>query len=380
MDITFHYFAVKTVAIKAGFKEDEAQRIATYSQYIDDYDWIAYRDCKNLPKYIKESNEYDLYIPNWWTANLNFNTATTGFSTIIDYAWLLLSSSQKFNVSAFHFIPRDKNYNPEVRTSPALIGDGSIISNMLIIARENFKTEDRKKVLMRIGMLLHTFADTYAHQLFSGYNSHINDIKVTKVINNINNQDISEIAINEINNYTEIMLQNVSHLPEAQNGLPYIGHMWAGNIPDSTNLSFEMKYKSTLQSDHDKTYFRNNTSTFITACKHILNFLRSCLGKTDIEEEEWEPFAENLKKGFLYEYPKENIENNLANHWKYIFEENTYFYSKNAVEDNFYLKNNENISTESILGTNYTEEFYNYNCLADEHLIYMYGKKPRKVK
>jgi len=43
VDISFHYFAVKTLALEAGFNNDEAQRIATFSQYVDDYNaYISY--------------------------------------------------------------------------------------------------------------------------------------------------------------------------------------------------------------------------------------------------------------------------------------------------------------------------------------------------
>lgn len=38
MDLNFHYFAVKTIARDAGFCENDAQLIAAYSQFIDDYD------------------------------------------------------------------------------------------------------------------------------------------------------------------------------------------------------------------------------------------------------------------------------------------------------------------------------------------------------
>lgn len=38
MDITFHYFAVKTLALEAGFPGAEAQRLAAFSQFVDDFD------------------------------------------------------------------------------------------------------------------------------------------------------------------------------------------------------------------------------------------------------------------------------------------------------------------------------------------------------
>ena len=43
MDISFHYFAVKTVAFAAGFSEAEAQRIAEFSQFINDFNWYTLR-------------------------------------------------------------------------------------------------------------------------------------------------------------------------------------------------------------------------------------------------------------------------------------------------------------------------------------------------
>lgn len=382
MDITFHYFAVKTLAVQAGFSNDDAQRIATYSQYIDDFNWIMYIDCKNLPHDIKESDKYDLYVSSYLT-HLNFNPPTSGFETIIDYIWLLNSNAQKFDVSPFHFIPKEKNrYSPEIRTVPAKIGDGSIISSMLHAARLNYisaKIDAREKALMRIGMLLHTFADTYAHQLFTGYNSWANNVEVTKVIDNITNKNITEEAIYEINEHTDKILQNISSY-ELDGDFLNIGHMWAKHVPDLTNVSFELLYKSTKDSKRDSIYSRNNTETFITASKHILNFLRNCLTKEDVIEIEWKPFAEKLKKGFLYQFPKKNIEEKLAKHWKSIFNNVQYSYSKKEVESTFYLDDcgDSEDKPSSPLGINYSPEFYNYTRLADEHLIYMYGNRPRK--
>ncbi len=37
MNIDFHYYTVKTIAFYAGFSLEEAQDIAFYSQYVDDY-------------------------------------------------------------------------------------------------------------------------------------------------------------------------------------------------------------------------------------------------------------------------------------------------------------------------------------------------------
>lgn len=133
MDITFHYFAVKTLARKAGFSEEEAQRIATYLEFIDDFNWSVYLDCKNIPEYIKNDVSYDLYVFSFLVHNKNFNPATTGFSGIVDMATLLLERMQRFTVSPFHFIPPSiAEIAKDTRTVPAVVGNGSIISSQVI--------------------------------------------------------------------------------------------------------------------------------------------------------------------------------------------------------------------------------------------------------
>ena len=37
MDKNFHYYAVKVIATLAGFRPDEAQIIAQFSQFVDDF-------------------------------------------------------------------------------------------------------------------------------------------------------------------------------------------------------------------------------------------------------------------------------------------------------------------------------------------------------
>lgn len=61
MDITFHYFAVKTLALEAGFPGAEAQRLAAFSQFVDDFDRRGSLYCGNVPRYIRLSRDHDLY-------------------------------------------------------------------------------------------------------------------------------------------------------------------------------------------------------------------------------------------------------------------------------------------------------------------------------
>lgn len=381
MDITFHYFAVKTLARKAGFDETEAQRIAIYSEYIDEFDWITYLDCKNLPEYIKNSSDHDLYLPSVTTLNMNFNPAMTGFIGIIDMAFLALERTQKFTVSPFHFIPPSiAQIAKDVRTVPAVVGDGSLISNVVIDARNALLAgeEPRQLSLMRLGMTLHTFADTYAHQLFSGYDSWVNDVKVVSVTDNITNADLTQ----QVNAMIEQDMERAEKYRAESNVsfLPCIGHMWAGHTPDLTNVSFEMSYKSSNRRGYDRTYVRSNTETFVTASRHILNFLLSCRGQDVISERDWASFADRLAEAFLFPFPETNTEVELVAHWNHVFPEYDYAYSKDAVEQGFYLANaTESDAVDSPFGKKYTEEFYRYNFLADDLLIRMYGSNCRRA-
>ena len=378
MDITFHYFAIKTLARKAGFEEDEAQAVAVYSQFIDDFNWIKYIRCLNIPDYIKNDADCDLYISNKLNP-MNFNPAMTGFIGYIDMAFLALTRTQKFTVSPFHFIvPSLNQIDANVRTVPAVVGDGSLISDVILDARDKLlaQDEDRYISLMRLGMVLHTFADTYAHQLFSGYNSWVNDVEVTRVTDNVTKRDLTKQVRNEIE-------ENVRAVKQAQNAggdnalLPSIGHMWAGHTPDLTNLSFEMNFKSSEHvNGYDRTYARSNTETFVTACKHILNLLLSCLGKEDVSDNDWAEFSRRLADAFLFNFPDKDVENTLAVHWQAIFPEYQYHYSKTEVESRFLIANSS--ADENAFGKNYSDIFYSYNYLADELLIRMYGSAPRK--
>lgn len=376
MDINFHYFAVKTLARYAGFEEDEAQRISVYSQFIDDFNWITYLDCKNIPAYIKNDADCDLHRPSLLTLNMNFNPTMTGFYNHADYAFLYLERSQKFTVSPFHFIPRNIAFiSKDSRTTPALVGDGSIISDLLLEAKAALFAgeEPRDRSLMRIGMCLHTFADTYAHQLFSGYESWVNDVKISNVINNVTGNDITETVMCQTN---EMLKQD----PNID--VPAIGHARADHTPDLTFVSFTMDYK---RDKKDKArslhHTRSNTTEFLIAARHILNYLRGCLNLEAVTEAEWERLADRISNVFLIPYTDKTTIQTFVNNWHNAFPEYAYNYNREDVEASFRLANDESSTEEpnSPLGKSYTEEFYRYNYIADKVLIKMYGPKPRNA-
>ena len=90
MDINFHYFAVKTIARFAGFSENEAQRIAGYSQFVDDYNPFLNYTFETIPDFMLGETALVSKSDGGYT----LKTIQTGFPQTIDYAPLFFSSNQ----------------------------------------------------------------------------------------------------------------------------------------------------------------------------------------------------------------------------------------------------------------------------------------------
>nr|WP_314461242.1 DUF6765 family protein [uncultured Clostridium sp.] len=390
MNISFHYFAVKTLARKAGFDEISAQQIAVFSQFIDDYNAYLYRRYSNVPDWAKQA-PYDMYISSW-TTPFNFNPVTTGFWDWMDLATLVTPRSQKFTVSPFHFIPSSHQSMTENdnRTFPATLNDGTIISDHLNLAKNEFinaaAETDRMNALMLIGSRLHTFADTYAHQLFSGYNEKCNNVTLVQVINNMTGED-------ETNKYNTLVYGFLQKMQDILQGhQPAIGHMMIEHIPDYPWISFTMNYP--LPDGGTGTHTRSNTSEFVRASKEIMDYLRSCLNLPPISGTDWEQFTDKLVLGFFFDetlYSDEGVLiRELVKHWSSIFGQDgcLYSYDRHALFDGiiggYSSRNSSNESLEMNNNINsifpaMSDAFYFYNAYADHLLVELYGSQPRSA-
>lgn len=390
MDIAFHYFAVKSLAVLGGFPDEDAQIIASYSQMVDDFDYTAYWNCTNVPDYIKNNPKYDLCVAGGF-----FNPAQTGFLCdgllgYTDYVNLVLERFQKFTCTPFHFIYEERRHigSKEYRVVPATLNNGSIISNMLIEARKAYRAAEYgskawRKALMTIGVLLHIFADTVAHQMFSGFNANVNMMELVSVTNNITGQD-------ETKKYNSIIVKFLKQLKNWAPAItPAIGHMMLEHVPDLTHLSFTMKYKDA--GGREYTYSRSNTSEFIKISKEILNFLLSCNGQGEVPESHWSIYREQLREYFLTDISGDSNEEAVVAHLKKVWNVSrcTYHYSSKEIKKSFVINTAplpEQVDTDGIpeglaplCSTKASDDFYTYNVIADEILISLYGDHPRRL-
>jgi hypothetical protein len=139
LNIEFHYYAVFFLARRAGFDEDDSRLLAQSSQYVDDAIVpYAVHDGEGAP----------------------YRTITTQNYVFWDEA---ISSSVYL---PFHFIPGDPERAARERrdreANPFIVTPDSPLARELLI--DALKSGD----LFRAGIALHAYADTWAHQHFSG--------------------------------------------------------------------------------------------------------------------------------------------------------------------------------------------------------------------
>jgi hypothetical protein len=217
MEKDFHFFVTYALANKAGFSDDDSYIIAYASQYVDDNNEIQYPKKGALPQFpfgIKSNGGF-------------FRPVMTQSMSVKS----LVYEIQKFVYVPFHFLPGDNNrpingkYN-KYSTTPDSQN-----------ARKILKTALTSGDLYRIGIALHTFADTWSHQNFTGYEEDWN---------------------------------SVFHWRNPFKALaPDIGHADVGHLADEI---------STTWNDYrfDKPYRkRNNQEIALQACKRIFQELRS---------------------------------------------------------------------------------------------------------
>ena len=234
-------------------------------------------------------------------------------------------------------------------------------------------------------MLMHTFADTYAHQLFSGYNESCNSVKLNSVFNNITQEDESEKYAFWVNEWI-LKIEKI-----LKTKLPAIGHMVIAHVPDLTHISCEMGYQD--RSGAKRVHARSNTSTFAVVCQKLYRYMRMVLGEEVPARADWDDLAVRLSAGFLFD-AAEVLEKGekeavpaLIRHWSVVFPEYSYSYDSEAIKKRFVQSASAADSEELIavvdgreangLIYRFTDEFYKFNLFADQHLIELYGPSPR---
>jgi len=311
MNINYHYFTVKVLAVKAGFFEDDAQIIASYSQFVDDFDIYAPRFFSNVPDFARY---LATKVPFGWM----FYPVTTGFNSFFDYVRLSSETNQRRILIPFHFITQDpitviKQDRREYRVKPVTTDGNSLLNNLLAGARNLYRQTANRENTIRIGALLHIFADTYSHQRFSGFWNWENHAYLFDAKDNRDDKNITS-----------------SYSPNKYYYAPSIGHPNVSTAPDDSYVSFTVNQK--VEKDekfpYEAYYSRNNTLEFLNASREILNYLRSCRNLGKIDDNAWNDLTDSLKRGLL---TSDTDVKTLQTHWSGIFQDISFHYDKDNI-------------------------------------------------
>jgi hypothetical protein len=162
MKIDAHYYAVLAFCRACGFDKESACTVACASQFVDD----AKINHLVIEGHIPHDVQYDVIdgrpsFFNMATCHSYTRIKTFNYSAMIN------------NTAAFHFVPGCKG-NHFIRKLSCTEAGPVILS----ILKEALLQDD----LVKFGMVLHAWADTFSHQGFSGLLSKVNDIEQVQIL------------------------------------------------------------------------------------------------------------------------------------------------------------------------------------------------------
>ncbi|MDR1576097.1 MAG: hypothetical protein LBS37_08850 [Treponema sp.] len=255
MNINYHYFTVKTLARFAGLREGDAQYVAHFSQQVDDFIMNAPFVVKGaVPDFFEQNGLAENIGNNAWI----FLPCPTGFNLLNEIS----HDYQRHAMMPFHFITPEPLGDMESRGGldrskyrclNAEDKNAALINRLAESAVNEAKPGDLKS-LMNLGMMFHTFADTYSHVFFSGLHGWENQAAIQSA------EKASKEALSE---FERLMFKT----------LPSIGHANAGHTPDICDYSITLIMKKNENERLEPLVVRNNSVFFTSCSKNILKML-----------------------------------------------------------------------------------------------------------
>ncbi len=273
---------------KTGFSPEDAQIIAYASQFVDDA-----VDHKKM----KVNGHLEILSKRF--SGDTFNPVCSAHRGLQFLKGFKEDVQNKIYIP-FHFL-HDLESDKDKSGSCIVKSNGKLAKKLVLLAQTELSKstgEQRVLGLVRLGIALHVYSDTWAHQNFSGRH-------------NPKENDIDNIEI-----FEEGKWKRISRFSQLEyNALPDIGHAEAASFPDQSHLKWRYKKLST-----DKTHERNNTQLFIEAAENIFNLFIGV--QTDIS---WTNIRTKLFECFSFE--TDSIDNKFKKFQK-IFPEIGFFYDE----------------------------------------------------
>lgn len=236
MQIDFHHAVTYVTARIAGFLASDASTIAYAAQYVDDATNSGTIVFSNGALYTRISSAHKSIDP------LNLSAVEDRL------VW-----------APFHFLPGG---DPEVETdkyvSKLVCAPNSKIAQQMLDAA--FAGKTKKNKLHRLGIALHVYADTWAHQGFAGI---VDDLNIVR-----NAQDLGNSGV--FNGVLQEFLNRV-----IERAAPPIGHGQANVFPDMPFLHWQ------YENGYGETIIRDNKDEFYKAADAMCKTMQKYLEKPE---------------------------------------------------------------------------------------------------
>jgi len=210
-----HFYVVLAVSRACGFKKESAHRLAYASQFVDDAKInLIYLQNHGLKEGLDNLDDRPAFF-NIATCHSYFKVDTFNYEAMVN------------NTSAFHFVPgcKGKTFTKKLRCRE----ESPIILDILQDALQ----EDNPIIL---GLVLHPYADTFAHQGFSGLLSKVNAIKNCRVENELS----AKLQMRILNLFCNLWSDKFERY--LNKILPAYGHAQALDFPDLPYLVWSHEY------------------------------------------------------------------------------------------------------------------------------------------
>ncbi|OQW99797.1 MAG: hypothetical protein BWK74_01375 [Desulfobacteraceae bacterium A6] len=243
MQIDFHLCVTYVVSRLAGFGHREAETVAHCAQYVDDATNSGTIKFDNGAMFSRTSSAHKILDYK------NFNELANR------YVWI-----------PFHFLPgnngKKAGENPEGTFIEKLIcRPGSFVAKDMINAC--IRGGNALYGLHRLGIALHVYADTWAHQGFAGV---INEINAVKKLDD--EENIDAVFGSKLKKFFGDIFDDIAC--EFASGIIPLGHGAALSLPDRPYL------KWTYKDSRGNTVARDNPAQFLEAahemCRAVQRF------------------------------------------------------------------------------------------------------------
>lgn len=248
MQIDFHHGVTYVIARLAGFEHPDAEKIAYSAQYVDDAVHHGPVRFDNGALFNRNSSAHKM----------------------LDYRNMeQLGNSQSW--VPFHFLPgnggKPAGENPEGSfVNKLMCTPNSFVAQDML--EDCYRHKDKPYALQRLGISMHVYADTWAHQGFVGINHEINDVYDINIVNDVPQTGWKD----KMSSFFGDMWDDVQS-KIVGDALP-LGHGTVLSYPDLPYLHWNFTRRK-----GGEVVDRRNYDLFIEASDHMCRFMQRWLGK-----------------------------------------------------------------------------------------------------